>query len=76
VTLGKCSNLHFAKLQVAERYNRNGWGASAADALSTALLMGKKDVVDQILTHIATIDFSKTATPDPSQVSLFETTVS
>ncbi|PGH06195.1 hypothetical protein AJ79_06583 [Helicocarpus griseus UAMH5409] len=50
---------------------RNGWGASAVDALSTAILMDKPDVVKTILEHIATIDYSQTKTG----VSLFETTI-
>lgn len=41
------------------------------DALSTALVMGQKDIVNQILDHIATIDYTKTNTT----VSLFETTI-
>jgi mannosyl-oligosaccharide alpha-1,2-mannosidase len=51
--------------------NRNGWGASAVDALSTALIMGQSEIVDQILTHIETINWSSTF----SSVSLFETTI-
>ncbi|KAL1953346.1 hypothetical protein VTO42DRAFT_3000 [Malbranchea cinnamomea] len=51
--------------------SRNGWGASAVDALSTALIMELPEVVDQILDHIATIDYSQTDT----MVSLFETTI-
>ena len=51
--------------------SRNGWGASAADALSTAILMRKADVVNQILDHIAKVDYTKTG----STVSLFETTI-
>ncbi|KAJ5161791.1 CAZyme family GH47 [Penicillium capsulatum] len=51
--------------------SRNGWGASAVDALSTAIIMGKADVVHTILEHIAKIDYSKTS----DQVSLFETTI-
>lgn len=50
---------------------RNGWGASAADALSTAVIMELPDVVDQILDHLATVDFTNTTT----SVSLFETTI-
>lgn len=41
------------------------------DALSTAIIMGKADVVNTILEHISTIDYSKTS----DQVSLFETTI-
>lgn len=51
--------------------SRNGWGASAVDALSTALVMRNADVVSQILDFIPTIDYSQTS----SQVSLFETTI-
>jgi len=50
---------------------RNGWGASAVDALTTALVMRQKDIVNQILAHVPTIDFGKTDT----EVSLFETTI-
>lgn len=51
--------------------SRNGWGASAIDALSTALIMRQADIVHAILTYIPTIDFSTTNTT----VSLFETTI-
>ncbi|PVH83057.1 glycoside hydrolase family 47 protein [Cadophora sp. DSE1049] len=51
--------------------SRNGWGASAVDAFSTALVMQIPDIVDTILEFIPTIDFDKTA----DQVSLFETTI-
>ncbi|KAK4453935.1 glycoside hydrolase family 47 protein [Podospora aff. communis PSN243] len=51
--------------------DRNGWGATAVDALSTALIMQDTKVVDQILNYIPTIDFDKTDT----SVSLFETTI-
>ncbi|KAI1080052.1 glycoside hydrolase family 47 protein [Whalleya microplaca] len=54
--------------------DRNGWGASAVDAISTALVMGKKDVINQIVDHIQNVDFSKTA-PGAETVSLFETTI-
>ncbi|KAK0743110.1 glycoside hydrolase family 47 protein [Schizothecium vesticola] len=51
--------------------DRNGWGATAVDALSTALIMGKWEIVDVILGHVQTIDFDKT----DDDVSLFETTI-
>ncbi|KAI9876101.1 MAG: maturation of Asn-linked oligosaccharides protein [Pleopsidium flavum] len=51
--------------------SRNGWGASAVDAFSTALVMQIPDIVNEILHYIPTIDFSKTS----EQVSLFETTI-
>lgn len=50
---------------------RNGWGASAIDALSTALLMDEHDIVDTILEYIPTIDFDQTDT----SISVFETTI-
>ncbi|KAL2266226.1 hypothetical protein VTJ83DRAFT_5578 [Remersonia thermophila] len=51
--------------------DRNGWAASAVDALSTALVMGEWGIVDQILDYIPKIDFDRTA----DVVSLFETTI-
>ena len=50
---------------------RNNWGASAVDALSTALVMESQPIVTDILNYIATIDYTTTAT----EVSLFETTI-
>lgn len=47
------------------------WGASAVDALSTALIMQNREIVNQILEYIPTIDYTTTAT----EVSLFETTI-
>ncbi len=55
------------------RNPRNGWGASAADALSTALVMEIPSIVNQIVCYIPTIDWSASATSD--SVSLFETTI-
>ncbi|KAH7070525.1 glycoside hydrolase [Paraphoma chrysanthemicola] len=51
--------------------SRNGWGASAVDALSTALVMGEKDIVNQIISYIPEINWSQT----DISVSLFETTI-
>jgi mannosyl-oligosaccharide alpha-1,2-mannosidase len=51
--------------------SRNGWGATAVDAFSTALVMGKWDVVKEILEFVPTINFSNTT----DEVSLFETTI-
>lgn len=50
---------------------RNGWGASAVDAFTTALVMGESDIVAEILNLISTTNFDVTDT----QVSLFETTI-
>ncbi|CAI6332463.1 unnamed protein product [Periconia digitata] len=58
---------------------RNGWGATAIDALSTAIIMQQTDIVNQILDFVPTIDFTKTGAdtrPGASEdVSLFETTI-
>ncbi|KAL4880139.1 mannosyl-oligosaccharide alpha-1,2-mannosidase 1B [Aspergillus karnatakaensis] len=51
--------------------SRNKWGASAVDALSTAIMMRNATIVNQIIDHIAVVDYSKTDTT----VSLFETTI-
>lgn len=53
------------------RDDRNGWGASAVDALSTAIIMENQAAVDKILNHISTINFDKSAT----DVSFFETSI-
>lgn len=49
----------------------NGWGASAVDAFSTALVMGNTEVIHQILEFVPSIDFTNTST----EISLFETTI-
>ncbi|KAF2183163.1 glycoside hydrolase family 47 protein [Zopfia rhizophila CBS 207.26] len=51
--------------------SRNAWGASAVDALSTAIIMEQKDIVNTILDYIPTINYANTTT----EVSLFETTI-
>ncbi|CAG8953201.1 hypothetical protein HYFRA_00003402 [Hymenoscyphus fraxineus] len=51
--------------------SRNGWGATAVDALSTALLMQIPDIVNDIVDYIPTIKFDQTA----DEISLFETTI-
>ena len=51
--------------------DRNGWGASAVDAFSTAIVMQIPSIVDTILEYIPTIDYDVTS----SQISLFETTI-
>lgn len=53
---------------------RNGWGASAIDALSTALILENKEVINQIVEFIPTINFDRTA-PGKEAVSVFETTI-
>ncbi|KAK0707508.1 glycoside hydrolase family 47 protein [Lasiosphaeris hirsuta] len=51
--------------------DRNGWGASAIDAFSTALIMRDWKVVEKILEYVPDINFDNTTT----EVSLFETTI-
>lgn len=53
--------------------SRNGWGASAIDAFSTAIIMQNKGVVDEILGHIPNINWS--VSYEDESVSLFETTI-
>ncbi|KAI1758110.1 glycoside hydrolase family 47 protein [Xylaria castorea] len=54
--------------------DRNGWGASAVDAISTALIMENDVVIKEIVDHIKTINFNKTVVGGEG-VSLFETTI-
>lgn len=51
----------------------DGWGASAIDALSTAVVMRNAEVVNEILDYIPTINFRNTTVT--STISLFETTI-
>jgi mannosyl-oligosaccharide alpha-1,2-mannosidase len=57
--------------------SRNGWGATAIDALDTAILMGQVDIVNQILDFVPTVDFTKTGNGVGASlsVSLFETNI-
>lgn len=50
-----------------------GWGASAIDALSTAIIMRKRDVVLEILRFIETLDLS--SVKDGPRINLFEVTI-
>ncbi|KAK5111684.1 hypothetical protein LTR62_004790 [Meristemomyces frigidus] len=50
-----------------------GWGATAVDALTTAILFEKEDVVKQILTFISELDFTQVA--GGSSVQLFEVVI-
>ncbi|KAN0086923.1 Glycoside hydrolase [Elaphomyces granulatus] len=49
-----------------------GWGATAIDALSTAVVMGNADVVKKIVSLIPAINFTSSS---PGTISLFETTI-
>ncbi|KAG5950302.1 hypothetical protein E4U53_005285 [Claviceps sorghi] len=54
--------------------DRNAWGVTAVDALSTAIIMGETKTVNQILDYIPTIDFTTTTVVD-SAISVFETNI-
>ncbi|KAM6512099.1 hypothetical protein FALCPG4_017082 [Fusarium falciforme] len=54
--------------------DRNGWGVTAVDALSTAIIMHEKETVNEILEFIKTIDFTTTA-KENELISLFESTI-
>jgi mannosyl-oligosaccharide alpha-1,2-mannosidase len=69
-TLGKLDRLESALERIVD-ICRNAWGASAVDALSTALVMQQKDIVNQIIDYIPKINYGNTST----DVSLFETTI-
>ncbi|EFX03144.1 mannosyl-oligosaccharide alpha-1,2-mannosidase precursor [Grosmannia clavigera kw1407] len=51
--------------------DRNGWGASAIDAFSTAVVMENSQVIQQILDHVQNINFDNSV----GTISLFETTI-
>ncbi|QRV76043.1 glycoside hydrolase family 47 protein [Ceratobasidium sp. AG-Ba] len=53
--------------------DRNGWGATIVDALSTAKVMGLDDIFNEGVNFSAQIDFSQSKTSDT--VSLFESTI-
>jgi mannosyl-oligosaccharide alpha-1,2-mannosidase len=52
-------------------FSRNDWGATAVDALGTAILMEQADVVSIVMEHVQKIDFSRTR----ESISVFETTI-
>ncbi|RCI10287.1 hypothetical protein L249_8556 [Ophiocordyceps polyrhachis-furcata BCC 54312] len=54
--------------------DRNGWGATVVDGLSTAIVMGQTDVVNQMLSYIAKIDFTTTKARE-DRISVFETNI-
>lgn len=53
--------------------DRNGWGATIVDAMTTAKVMGLNDIFNEAVNYTTKIDFSKTKTAD--KVSVFETTI-
>ncbi|RKL45693.1 putative mannosyl-oligosaccharide alpha-1,2-mannosidase 1B [Fusarium proliferatum] len=67
---------HDTLLPISKTYedDRNGWGATAVDGLSTAIIMEDAEIVDKILRQIMLTDFTVTIVPD-QPISLFETTI-
>ncbi|KAK1217329.1 hypothetical protein PQX77_020010 [Marasmius sp. AFHP31] len=53
--------------------DRNGWGATIVDAMSTMHIMGFDDFFKEAVEFVGHIDFSKSQTDDT--VSVFETTI-
>ncbi|KAF5584417.1 class I alpha-mannosidase 1B [Fusarium subglutinans] len=67
---------HDTLLPISETYedDRNGWGATAVDGLSTAIIMEDAEIVDKILRQIMLTEFTVTIVPN-QPISLFETTI-
>ena len=51
----------------------SGWGSTAIDSLSTAIILGKEEIVLQILRFIATLDFN--AVEGGARMQVFEITI-
>jgi mannosyl-oligosaccharide alpha-1,2-mannosidase len=60
-------------IHVTDGESSNGWAATAVDGLSTAIVMGEADIVNEILQYIPSINFG--VSYQDSAVSLFETTI-
>ncbi|GAO13574.1 uncharacterized protein UV8b_05848 [Ustilaginoidea virens] len=54
--------------------DRNGWGVTAIDSLSTAIVMEEGETVSQILEFASTVDFTTTQEVN-SEISLFESNI-
>ncbi|KAG6041194.1 hypothetical protein E4U41_005684 [Claviceps citrina] len=61
-------------ISVKSNDDRNAWGVTAIDALSTAIVMGESTTVNQILEYVPTIDFTTTKEAN-SPISLFESNI-
>ncbi|KAF8739874.1 glycosyl hydrolase 47 family, partial [Rhizoctonia solani] len=53
--------------------DRNGWGATIVDAMSTMKMMGLENLFTEAVDFSSKIDFRRSKTPD--SVSVFETTI-
>jgi hypothetical protein len=47
------------------RRSFNGWGLTAIDALDTMIVMGFDDMVERVVSHVASIRFSNTVCSVP-----------
>jgi mannosyl-oligosaccharide alpha-1,2-mannosidase len=54
--------------------DRNGWGVTAVDSLSTAIVLEDAEIVKQILEFVPEIDFTTTKEVNES-ISVFETNI-
>ncbi|EKM77281.1 hypothetical protein AGABI1DRAFT_86588 [Agaricus bisporus var. burnettii JB137-S8] len=66
---------HDSLLPLSESFtdDRNGWGASIVDGMSTMAIMGLDDFLEEAVEFSSKIDFSESKTA--STVSVFETTI-
>lgn len=53
---------------------RNQWGVTAVDTLSTAIIMGETQTVEEILDFVPSIDFTTTKKVNES-ISVFESNI-
>ncbi|CAE6517766.1 unnamed protein product [Rhizoctonia solani] len=66
-------NDSLAPLSKAPVNDRNGWGATIVDAMSTMKVMGLNELFAEAVDFSSKIDFSRSKTSD--KVSVFETTI-
>ncbi|KAH7339611.1 seven-hairpin glycosidase [Rhizoctonia solani] len=63
----------FIRATNTKNKDRNGWGATIVDAMSTMKIMGLEDLFVEAVDFSSKIDFNRSKTSD--KVSLFETTI-
>lgn len=63
-----------AQLFLLTNHVRNGWGATAIDGLTTAIIMGESSIVTTILEFVPQINFTTTAVENEG-ISFFETNI-
>lgn len=72
-TIGRASQNNWRDEHANPRF-RDGWGLTAVDALSTAIVMRDNATVANILDIISKVDFSTTKKQN-DRISIFETTI-